>query len=98
MSITELWLDHSQSRFPKGYGGNDVNGVSVTSVDTYATGCIGSYIGHERKSIDLERYQVLQKCKSELEEVLPYVDGEAFIYFGRLHEMCSAIITEASIA
>ncbi len=98
MRITELCIEHSQAKFPEGYGGQDVNGVCVTSVDTYASGCISSYMKHERKSIDLERYQVLQKCKSELEEVLPFLDGEAFEYFGRLHEMCSIIVEEASVA
>lgn len=97
MSITELWIQHSQARFPEGYGGKDVNGVCVTSVDTYAAGCISSYMGSEGKNIQLESYQVLVKCKGELEKVLPYVEGEAYSYFARLHQMCSGITAEASI-
>lgn len=97
MNISELWIEHSQAIFPKGYGGKDVNGVCVTSIDTYATGCVSSYIGNEKRDIDIERYQVLQKCKNGLGEILPYIEGEAFTYFNRLHEMCCIIIAEANI-
>lgn len=98
MNITELWVEHSQARFPEDLGGKDVNGVCVTSIDSYAAGCISSYVGREGKSIDLERYQVLQKCKCDLEEVLPHLDGQALEYFDRLREMCAIIVSEASIA
>ena len=98
MNLPELWIEHSQAKFPKGFGGVDVNGVCVTSLDTYAAGCISSYMKYERKSIDLERFQVLQKCKSQLEEVLPHIDGEALDYFSRLHDICSLIVDEAGIA
>jgi len=97
MNISELWIKHCQELFPKGYGGKDVNGICVTSVDTNAAGCISSYMGYDQKNINLERYQVLQKCKKELEEVLPHLENEALEYFSRLHEMCSILVTEASI-
>jgi hypothetical protein len=98
MNISELWIAHSLSQFPKGYGGRDVNGICVTSVDTYASGCISSYMRHKKKSIDIERYQILHQCKKEIELFLPYLEGEAFQYFNRVYEMCTLIIDEAKIA
>ena len=98
MSISELWKEHSQARFPKGYGGTDVNGICVSSLDTYASGCISSYVNGQKDRIELEKYQRLVECRKQLEEVMPNVKGEAFQYFGRLHEMCSLVIVEASIA
>jgi hypothetical protein len=97
MNISELWIAHSQFRFPKGYEGRDVNGICVALVDTYASGCISSYMCHDEKSIDIERYQILQKCMKEIELFLPYLKDDAFEYFARLHEMCSLIIDEAKI-
>ncbi len=94
MTITDLWTEHAKTVFPESYAGKDVNGVCLTSLDTYAAGCISTYIQQNRKSIDFERYQVLQKCKANLEEVLPDLTGEARMYFIRLHEMCSIIIAE----
>jgi hypothetical protein len=91
-------MEHEDVRFPKGYGGTEVDGVCVTTVDAYAAGCIYTYVSKENRSLDLERYQVLQKCKDDLEIVLGRVEGDAFEYFSRLHEMCRLILAEASIA
>jgi len=98
MVITELWMEHSQAQFPAGYGGKDVNEICVTSLCTNASGCISSYIKNSQKSIDIERYQILQKSQKDLENVLPFIEGDAFEYFSRLNEMCNIIIVEASIA
>ncbi|MBU2714515.1 hypothetical protein, partial [Zooshikella harenae] len=98
MNISELWIAHSQSKFPSGYGGKDVNGVCVTSLDSCVSGCVSSYVSKGSNKIDLERYQVLRNSKTQLELVLPYIDESAFEYFSRLYEMCSSIINEAEIA
>jgi len=34
--LVELWLEHSEALFPKGYGGKDVNGICVTYLDSNA--------------------------------------------------------------
>ena len=95
--LVELWMEHSQARFPKGYGGKDVNGICVTSLDSSAAGCIHSFMRSNTKDISLEHYQILQKSKDDLASILKSLDGEAFQYFSRLHDICSLIIVEASI-
>ena len=98
MNISELWIAHSESRFPSGYGGREVNGVCVTSVDSYVSGCVSTYVSKESNKIDLERFQILRHSKAQLEIVLPHMEGSAYEYFSRLHEMCDSIIEEAEIA
>lgn len=98
MSIIELWVQHTNSRFPVGYGGRDVNGICVTSIDTYISGCLSSYVKKEDAKIDLDNYQLLQKCQKDLETALPFLDDEAHEYFNRLFDMCSLVILEASIS
>ena len=98
MNISEQWIAHSNSRFPRGYGGIDVNGICVSHVSTNASGCISSYVNGNLKTLDLERFQMLQKCIKELEQVLPHIDGEAYIYFSRLHDMCVSVTTETEIS
>lgn len=98
MNVSELWIAHSGSRFPSGYGGREVNGVCVTSVDSYVSGCVSVYVSKESSKIDLERYQVLSNSKNQLELVLPHIKECAYEYFSRLHEMCCLIINEAEVS
>lgn len=96
--LSELWVSHSAARFPQGFGGIDVNGICITSLDSAAAGCISSYMSKESRFLDIERTQILIKCKSNLELALPVIEGEAYEYFTRLHELCHLVLTESEIA
>ena len=98
MNLAELWKVHSEAKFPLGYGGRDVNRICITSLDSYAAGCISSYLHHGEKNIGLERIQKIKNCRDELATVLPHLDGYAIDYFNRLHQMCSLIVAEESNA
>jgi hypothetical protein len=95
--LIELWTDFSRSKFPKGYGGVDVKGICVTYLDANVGGCIDSYMRKEGNQIPISHYQILQDSKTKLASILKYLDDEAFIYFSRLHDICSLIIDESSI-
>lgn len=97
MTLAELWIAHSQTRFPKGYGGKSINGVCVSYLDVNLDGCISTYMAREANSLDLNRYLVLQKAKLDLEDILPDLNDEAFIYFQRLHTLCCLVLKEATI-
>ena len=97
IDISELWIAHSQLRFPKRYCGIEINGIDLWYEDLKIAGCVSFYIKHEEKTIDLERYQVLIQCKVNIEKALLYLDPEDLDYFESLHQICSIIITEASI-
>jgi hypothetical protein len=96
--LTELWMEHSSEVFPKGYGGKDVEGICVTLLDSDVSGCIHSYMKTEKGRLSFEHFYTLQKSKDELVHILKYLDGEAFEYFSRLHDMCSLILKEAKVA
>ncbi len=95
--LIELWMEHSEALFPKGYGGKDVNGICVTYLDRNASGCIHSYMKSNTNDISLEHHQILQKSKDDLANILKYLDDESLQYFSRLHDICGLIISEASI-
>lgn len=96
--LAELWIEHSQTTFPKGFGGREVQGVCVTTIDSYAAGCLHTYMNGEKNELDLERYQILSRCKTDLENIVGSLDGEPQQYFGRLYELCSLVLAEAEIA
>jgi hypothetical protein len=58
-------------------------GICVTSLDTYAAGCIHTFISR-KGHLDDWRVSVLEKCRMELETVVPNLDGEARTYFKNL--------------
>lgn len=97
MNITELWIAHSQCRFPSHFGGKEINGVCMTSVDTYISGCVSTYVKNGSQALDMERFQILKRSQKQLEQALFSIEGDAYDYFSRLHEMCSLIIKNAKI-
>jgi hypothetical protein len=81
--IRTMWDEWQAIPFPAEYGGKDVVGICVTSLDTFAAGCIDTFIcrkGH----LDKRRISVLEGCKNDLEVVVPSLDGDARTYFNNL--------------
>jgi len=98
LNISELWIAHSELSFPVGYGGKEIAGVCVSSIDTYASGCISSYVKSKSKRISVDHFQILQNCKRELYQVLSEnLDSYASNYFQQLYNMCETIPIEAKI-
>ncbi len=98
MNLSELWAEHCKEKFPRGYGGKDVSGVCVTSIDSYVSGCVSSYLKHKEKRVKVEQYQRLQKCGMDLEKILLCTTGDANKYFSRLYRMCNLVISSISVA
>ena len=97
ISIQDLWREHRKSLFPKGYGGIDINGICISSLDTYVSGCISTYVNRNDGMLDLDRMLILRKSKIQLESILKLLEDDALIYFGRLHELTRLIVNEAKI-
>jgi hypothetical protein len=87
-----MWEEWQSIPFPSDYSGKDVEGICVTSLDTYAAGCVHTFIFH-RSSFDPWRLSVLEKCKGELEIVLKKLDGGAKDYFGKLLELSEKVLS-----
>jgi hypothetical protein len=77
--------------FPSEYGGKDVAGICVTSVDTFAAGCIDTFVSRQGR-LDEKRIKVLESCKTDLEVIVNSLDGEARIYFDKLLLLCRRVL------
>jgi hypothetical protein len=81
--IRAMWDDWKAIPFPEGYSDEDVAGICVTSLDTFAAGCIDTFISSKGR-LDSQRSSVLVQCKRDLEIVVKNLDGEAQVYFKNL--------------
>jgi hypothetical protein len=85
-----LWNEFKKMPFPDGYAGKDVNGICVTSLDTFAAGCISAYTSNG--NLDRNRIQVLKSCLDDLDLILPELSEHPKKYFLSLKQICVEII------
>jgi hypothetical protein len=57
--IRLMWDEWKQIPFPSEYGGKDVAGICVTSVDTFAAGCIDTFVSRNGR-LDKRRITVFK--------------------------------------
>src|SRR3954469_12961723 len=81
--VRTMWNEWKVIPFPSEYGGKDVAGICVTSLDTFAAGCIDTFVSRNGR-LDKRRISVLDKCKNDLEVVVNSLDGDARAYFNDL--------------
>jgi len=77
--------------FPKGYAGKQVAGICITTLDTFAAGCIDTFISRKGR-LDKRRLSVLEECKKNLEIVVKNIDGKAQTYFRKLLQICERVL------
>ncbi len=78
--IEQMWQQLRLLRFPRGYGGKEVSGVCLVSVDTFAAGCIDTFM-RCRGRLDADRIRSLQGCVEDIETAVPMLQGEAKVYY-----------------
>ena len=78
--IQAMWDKWRAIPFPKDHAGEDVGGICVTSLDTFAAGCIETFLS-SRGRLDSHRISVLVQCSKELEIVVENLAGAAQAYF-----------------
>lgn len=93
--IEQMWQQHRAMGFPRGCGGREVAGVCLASVDTFAAGCIHTFIGWSGR-LDKERIECLQQCVAQLETVVPLLDGPERAYFDLLLQMSRKVLQHAT--
>ena len=81
--IRSMWDAWKTQPFPSEYSGKDIAGICVTSLDSFASGCIDTFI-FRRGRLDEQRISVLEKCKDDLEVVVNSLNGSAHTYFHNL--------------
>ena len=88
--IRILWKEYQKKPFPEGYAGKDINDICVTSLDTFAAGCIATYIGDG--TLDSGRIKILKSCLDDLDLILPELSEYPKEYFLALKQICVGII------
>ena len=90
-AVQALWRQHYGAPFPKGLAGKEVSGIDVTSLDSFATGCIDTFL-HNGGKLDLGRTALLGLCYRDLSVALTKLAGERRDYFARLETMARLVL------
>lgn len=90
-NIEEIWREFEAEPFPEGYAGVEVEGVELAASDTFAAGCIDTFVSNGGR-LDAGRVSVLKRCADELGIVIKGLDGEAKEYFERLHLLARQVL------
>ena len=81
-NIEKQWRALHAAEFPPAARGQEVNGVDLVLVDTYAAGCIQTFLN--TGGLDVTRMQALEGCVDVLERGIPLLSGDTASYFTRL--------------
>jgi hypothetical protein len=92
--IATGWEAHLTAKFPAAARGQEVDGVDLVLVDTYAAGCIQTFV--DTGSLDARRLDVLRGCVDDLERALPSLLGDTSTYFARLLDLGRSILTKTT--
>ena len=92
--IESAWNTHYFRRFPRECAGTEVDGVCLTSSDTFLAGCISCFV--ETGTLDPERTGVVARVCADLERVIPSLGGEAHEYFSELLLLGKALEVRAN--
>jgi len=84
----QIWLERP---FPSNYGGEEVAGVDLALLDTYAAGCISTFVGN-RGWLDHQRHGILQQSLTDLDVVVPQLKGEVYDYFTELRDVVRQVL------
>jgi hypothetical protein len=97
MSRAEIeiaWNEHYFRGFPHECAGKEVDGVCLTSCDTFLSGCISHFVEHG--ALDPDRITVVARVCADLERVMPRLSGEASRYFSELLMLGKALEVRAN--
>lgn len=63
-------------------------------MDTFAAGCIDTYV--QRRKLDADRERILLECQADMRRVIPELPPEAGAYFARLLELTDCVLAACS--
>ena len=92
--IEGAWNAHYFRAFPRECAGAEVEGVCLTSCDTFLAGCISYFVENGR--LEPERTVAVASVCADLERVLPRLSGEAHEYFSELLALGNALQVRAN--
>ena len=89
VEIEQAWSAHLQRPFPRELVGREIDGVCLTSCDTYLAGCVSHFV--DGGALDPERADVVARVSADIRRVLPHLSGEASEYFSALLALGAAL-------
>ena len=94
--VKQQWDEFCNIPFPEELVAKEFQGVCVTSIDTFAAGCIHTYI--DRGYLDPERRGILEECLDDLDKVMPDLAGPGKAYFMKLYLLGKTVVEEINNA
>lgn len=91
--ISDLWQEHTSVKFPRGYGGTEIEGILLADLDGTAAGCILTFPDNDG-ALDLWRTAILGLCYRNLAVVMNKLEGEAKGYFARLETLSQLVLRD----
>ncbi|MFI0370446.1 hypothetical protein ACH35V_21485 [Actinomadura sp. 1N219] len=88
--IAVLWAEHVEAPWPDDLYSAGGPGKDVAEIDGAMAGCISTYL-QIHGVLDTDRSRILRSSSSDLEEILPRLQGEAAAYVRRLIRMADLI-------
>jgi hypothetical protein len=93
VEIRRLWQEHCAVPFPAGCAGKEVDGICLVFLDSFAAGCIASFIAGDGH-LDSTRAAVLRESYQQLTHVCDVLDGDANEYCRRLEKLAGLVEQE----
>ncbi len=81
------------SKFPRGYGGEAIEGIDLVLIDSDVAGCVTTFIKNDGQ-LDLWRTAMLGLCYRDSTIVTSRLSGEAKEYFSRLETLSILVLKD----
>jgi hypothetical protein len=91
--IRKLWDIHMTNKFPRGYGGETIEGIDLVLLDSDVAGCVTTFIKNDGQ-LDLWRTAILGLCYRDLNIVTSRLSGEAKDRFSRLETLSNLVLKD----
>ena len=93
--IRELWKDHNDAPFPKGFAGKDVSGIDFVMLDADVAGCVDSFLS--RGKLNLYQTAILGLSYRNLSYVIPTINDDGKEYFWRLERLAELVLKAVAL-
>lgn len=95
MNLHARWRQFAARPFPPGVAGTEIDGIDLAQVDTFAAGCISTYL--HAVSLDSPSREILAECARDLDRALPALTGEVREYFEELAALTAAVLEKTRV-
>jgi len=89
-SIADLWQEHLDTPFPKGFRGRNLDGVDFVMLDANIAGCVQTYV--ERGKLNMFQMSMLGLSYRDATFVMPVLNDEGAAYFWRLERLAELVL------